>query len=47
VLSVAVIVTLEPAAFTVTEVEPTPTTKVFIVLGLIDPAEYVKNSAPV
>ena len=45
--SVAVIVTLEPAALTVTEVDPTPLTKAFIVAGLIDPAEYVKNGVPV
>lgn len=37
--SVAVIVTFEPAVDTVTEVEPTPLTKSFIVPGLIDPTE--------
>jgi hypothetical protein len=37
--SVAVIVASEPAVSTVTEVDPTPLTKAFIALGLIDPSE--------
>jgi hypothetical protein len=37
--SVAVIVASEPAVSTVTEVDPTPLTKAFITLGLIDPSE--------
>ena len=45
--SVAVMVTAEPPAVTVTEVDPTPLTKAFIVVGLIDPAEYVKDGVPV
>jgi hypothetical protein len=44
---VAVIVTLEPAAATVIEVDPTPLTKAFIVSGLIDPAEQVKDGVPI
>jgi hypothetical protein len=43
---VTVIVTPEPATVTVTEVVPTPLTKAFIVVGLIDPAEYVKEGVP-
>jgi len=45
--SVAVILTPGPAVVTVTEVDPTPLMKVFIVIGLIDPAEYVKDGVPV
>jgi hypothetical protein len=45
--SVAVIVTAEPAVVTVTEVDPTPPTKAFIVVGLIDPAETVKDGVPI
>lgn len=44
--SVAVISTLEPALVKVTEVEPTPPTKAFIVDGVIDPAEHVKEGVP-
>ena len=44
--SVAVILTSEPEAVTVTEEDPTPLTKASIVLGLIDPAEYVKDGEP-
>ena len=44
--SAAVIVTLEPAVVTVTEVDPTPLTKAGIVAGLIEPAEYVKEGVP-
>jgi hypothetical protein len=44
--SVAVIVTFEPVAVTVTEVDPTPLTKAFVAPGLIDPAEYVKDGVP-
>lgn len=44
---VVVIVTPEPAVVTVTEVDPTPLTKASIVLGLIDPAEQVKDGVPV
>jgi hypothetical protein len=45
--SVAVIVASEPAPVTVTEVDPTPLTKAFILPGIIDPAEYVKDGVPV
>ena len=45
--SVAVMLTAEPAAFTVTEVDATPLTKAFTTIGLIGPAEYVKNGLPV
>ena len=44
--SVAVMVTSEPAVVTVTEVEPTPLTKAVIAVGLIVPAEYVKDGVP-
>jgi hypothetical protein len=44
--SVAVMVTAKPPAVTVTEVDPTPLTKAFMVPGLIDPAEYVKDGVP-
>ena len=43
VLSVAVILTPEPAAVRVTEIDPTPPTKAFIVVGLIDPGEAVRD----
>ena len=46
VLSVAVIVTSEPPVSTVIEVNPTPLTKALMMLGLIEPAEYVKDGAP-
>jgi len=44
--SVAVIVTFEPVAVTVTEVEPTPLTNAFMMAGVIDPAEYVNVGVP-
>ena len=44
--SVAVMVTPELTAVAVTEVDPTPLTKAFITLGLIDPAEIVKDGVP-
>lgn len=44
---VAVIVTAEPAVFNLTEVDPTPLTKSFILVGIIDPAETVKDGVPV
>jgi hypothetical protein len=42
-----VILTPEPVSVAVTEVDPTPLTKAFMVPGLIDPAEYVKDGVPV
>ena len=44
--SVTVIVTLEPLEVIVTEVDPTPPTKAAIVVGLIEPAEDVKDGVP-
>ena len=44
--SVAVIVMLEPAVSTVTEADPTPLTKAPITLGLMDPAETVRDGVP-
>ena len=46
--SVAVIITLEPAAVTVTEPVQTPLEKPPVAEdGVIDPAEYVKDGVPV
>jgi hypothetical protein len=45
--SATVIITAEPAVFTVTKVDPTPLTKAFIMPGLIDPAETVKDGVPI
>jgi hypothetical protein len=39
-------VTPELSPVTVTVVDPTPLTKAFIVLGLIDPEETVKDGVP-
>jgi len=47
VLSVALMVTPEPAAVNITDVDPKPATKAGIVVGLIDPAEYTKVGVPV
>jgi len=44
--SAAVILTPKPAIVTVTEVVPTPSVKAFIMSGLIDPVEYVKDGVP-
>lgn len=44
--SVAVMVTCEPGAVTVTEVDPTPLTKAAILSGVMDPPEYVKDGVP-
>ena len=38
--------TPEPATVTVTEVDPTPLWKAFIMPGLIDPSEQVKDGVP-
>ena len=45
--SVAVIVMPEPAPVRATKVDPTPPTKAFKVVGLIDPAETVRDGEPV
>ncbi len=44
--SVAVMVTLEPAELTITAVVPMPLTNGFMALGLIEPAEQVKEGEP-
>jgi hypothetical protein len=45
--SVTVILTSEPGADTITEEDPTPLTKAFMVSGLIEPAETVKDGLPI